>query len=239
MIKVQNITKEFNTLKAINDVSFELNKGDIIGLLGPNGSGKTTLLRIISTYLEPSFGDVMINNYSVLKNPYEIRKIIGYLPESNMLYHNMKVKDFLQFSGEVRGLKGDVLKNRLDWCVEVLNLKDVLDKKNFECSKGYRQRIAMVAALIHDPEIIMLDEPTSGLNPLQIIALRDFLLSLVKEKLIILSTHVLQEIASLASRVIIMHQGKIHGDISFSEKDNRTEKLESIFVNAVKEEDVI
>ena len=169
MIKVQNITKEFNTLKAVNDVSFELDKGDIIGLLGPNGSGKTTLLRIISTYLAPSSGDVLINDYSVLKNPYEIRKIIGYLPESNILYHNMKVIDFLRFSGEVRGLKAKILKNRLDWCIEVLNLRDVLGKKNFECSKGYRQRIAMASALIHDPEIIMLDEPTSGLDPLQII----------------------------------------------------------------------
>jgi ABC-2 type transport system ATP-binding protein len=237
MVEVKNITKNFGSLKALDNVSFAFNKGEIIGFLGPNGSGKTTLLRIISTYLEPDKGTATVEGHDIFKNPLEVRKSIGYLPERNILYQHMIVKDFLLFVGKARGLSGRYLNSRLEWCIDSLKLGEVLRKRNIECSKGFKQRISLAAVLIHDPKVILLDEPTSGMDPVQIHAFRDFLLSLSEDRIMILSSHIMQEIASIASRVLIIHKGILRGDLQFNEQDNRTEKLENLFVNSIKESD--
>lgn len=238
MLCVKNITKYYGSLRALHNVSFDVNNGEIVGILGPNGSGKTTLLRILTTYIEPSRGNASINGYDIYKNPIEVKSAVGYLPENNILYMNMPVKDYLLFVGKARNLRGKHLKNRLDWCVDVLKLEEVMYKRNSECSKGFRQRIALAAALIHDPRIIMLDEPTNGLDPIQIVAFRDFLHSLSENRIIIISSHVLQEIASLATRIIILHKGKVKGDflkggILEGDHARSTEKLESFFLKSI------
>lgn len=236
MIEVNGITKKFGSLKALDNISFTLNKGELIGFLGTNGSGKTTLLRIIATYLEPTKGTVTVNGFDILTNPLEVRKSIGYLPENNILYQHMQVNDFLLFVGKARGLSRKYLKDRMAWCIDVLKLGEVLKKKNAECSKGFKQRISLAASLIHDPEIILLDEPTSGLDPIQIAAFRDFMISLSKNRIIVLSTHILQEIASVASRVLIIHNGVLKEDFLFNSKSvNSIERLESTFINSIKE----
>ena len=217
-------------------VSFELSPGEIVGFLGPNGSGKTTLLRVITTYLLPSEGTVFIDGMDVTKEPLEVCRRIGYLPESNILYPQMRVDQYLSFVGKARGISGAKLKERLDWCVESMKLEKVIYKKNIECSKGYKQRISLAATLIHDPKYIFLDEPTVGLDPLQIFLVRDFLRLLSKDKIVLFSSHILQEVAAMTQRVLIMHEGKNIADIKFDAADNRTEALEKIFEDAVKKE---
>jgi len=238
MLSVKNVTKYYGSLRALHDVSFDMDDNEIVGILGPNGSGKTTLLRILTTYFEPSAGRVTVNGGDIFKNPLELRKITGYLPENNILYMNMTVEDYLGFAGKARGLRGKLLSDRMDWCVDVLRLEEALKKRNHECSKGFRQRVALGAALIHDPRIIILDEPTVGLDPIQIIAFREFLRSLSENRLIIISSHVLQEIAALATRIIILHRGKVRGDflrggVLEGGRGGGTEELESFFLNAI------
>ena len=190
----------------------------------------------MSTYLLPTEGTVYVGGLDVTKHELDVRRRIGYLPESNILYPQMRVDDYLSFVGKMRGLSGGRLKERLDWCVEAMKLSTVMGKKNMECSKGFKQRISLAATLIHDPEYIILDEPTVGLDPLQIFMVRDFLRLISKEKIVLFSSHILQEVAAMTQRVIIIHDGKIIGDVTFDAKDNRTEKLEAIFAAAVRGE---
>lgn len=236
MIKVDHVTRKYGNFTAVDRVSFELHPGEIVGFLGPNGSGKTTLLRVMTTYLMPTEGTVYIDGIDVTKSPLEICRRIGYLPESNILYPQMRVKSFLSFVGEARGLSGIKLKERVDWCIDSMKLEKVVYKKNMECSKGYKQRISLASALIHDPAYIFLDEPTIGLDPLQIFMVRDFLKVLSKDKIVLFSSHILQEVAAMTQRVIIIHNGKLIGDNTFDSAENRTEALEKIFENAVKAE---
>jgi len=235
MLKVDRVTRKYGNFTAVDRVSFELNDGEVVGFLGPNGSGKTTLLRVITTYLLPTDGTVTIDGISVTKDSLEVRRRIGYLPESNILYPQMRVDEYLSFVGQVRGLEGPRLKERLDWCIESMKLQNVVYKKTMECSKGYKQRISLSAALIHDPKYLLLDEPTVGLDPLQIFMMRDLLRSIAKNKTILFSSHILQEVAAIAPRVIIIHEGKIIADFSFDTETNRTERLEQIFETAIKE----
>ncbi|MGA2090593.1 MAG: ATP-binding cassette domain-containing protein [Endomicrobiales bacterium] len=234
MITVDRVTRKYGNFTAVDRVSFELKAGEIVGFLGPNGSGKTTLLRVMTTYLLPTEGRVTIDGLDVIKDSLEIRRRIGYLPESNILYPQMRVDEYLTFVGKVRGLKGARLKERFDWCVQSLMLQEVLHKKTMECSKGFKQRVSLCAALIHDPTYIILDEPTVGLDPLQIFMMRDFLRMLAKEKTILFSSHILQEVAAIAPRVIIIHEGRIIADVPIDAQDNRTERLEKMFEQAVK-----
>ena len=236
MIKVDRVTRKYGAFTAVDRVSFELQPGEIVGFLGPNGSGKTTLMRVMSTYLLPTEGTVYMGGLDVTKHGLDVRRRIGYLPESNILYPQMRVDDYLSFVGKMRGLSGGRLKERLDWCVEAMKLSAVMNKKNMECSKGFKQRISLAATLIHDPEYIILDEPTVGLDPLQIFMVRDFLRLISKEKIVLFSSHILQEVAAMTRRVIIIHDGKIIGDVTFEDKDNRTERLEAIFAAAVRGE---
>lgn len=233
MLKINHVTRKYGNFTAVDGVSFEVKPGEIVGFLGPNGSGKTTLMRVITTYLLPTEGTVYVDGLDVTKNPLEVTKRIGYLPESNILYPQMQVDEYLKFVGRIRGLYGNKLIERLDYVIDVMKLKSVVHKKNMECSKGFKQRISIAAALIHDPQYIILDEPTIGLDPLQIFMVRDFLRILSKDKVVLFSSHILQEVAAMTQRVVIIHEGKHIADITFEDKENRTERLEKIFADAV------
>jgi len=212
MIEVQGITKSFGTTLALDDVSFGIGKGEILGFLGPNGAGKSTTMKIITTFLAPDDGTVKVDGIDVLEQPLAVRGRIGYLPENVPLYPEMNVQEYLTFVGRARGLDGVRLKQRLDWCVEACGLVTEFKKPIGDLSKGYRQRTGLAQALIHDPDILILDEPTSGLDPLQILGIRELIKSLAGVKTIIFSTHILQEVSPVTDRVVIINEGGIIAD---------------------------
>jgi len=210
MIEVRGITKSFGPMRALDDVSFQLNQGEILGFLGPNGAGKSTTMKIVTTFLAPDSGSVTVDGINVLEQPLEVRRRIGYLPENVPLYLDMNVHEYLKFVGEARGLSGSQLRKRLSWCVEACGLVTEYKKTIGE------QRTGLAQALIHDPDILILDEPTSGLDPLQIQGIRELIKSLAGEKTIIFSTHILQEVAPVTDRVVIINTGKIIADGNIS-----------------------
>jgi len=212
MIEVRGITKSFGPMRALDDVSFKINQGEILGFLGPNGAGKSTTMKIITTFLAPDAGTVTVDGINVLERPLDVRRRIGYLPENVPLYLDMNVHEYLNFVGEARGLSGAKLRDRLSWCVEACGLVSEFKKTIGELSKGYKQRTGLAQALIHDPDILILDEPTSGLDPLQIQGIRELIKSLAGEKTIIFSTHILQEVAPVTDRVVIINTGQIIAD---------------------------
>ncbi|MFH2052818.1 MAG: ATP-binding cassette domain-containing protein [bacterium] len=212
MIEVRGITKNFGTTLALDEVSFRIGRGEILGFLGPNGAGKSTTMKIITTFLAPDEGTVRVDGIDVLEQPLAVRSRIGYLPENVPLYLDMKVDEYLTFVGRARGLGGKKLDDRLDWCVEACGLKTEYKKTIGELSKGYRQRTGLAQALIHDPDILILDEPTSGLDPLQIMGIRELIKSLAGQKTIIFSTHILQEVSPVTDRVVIINEGMIIAD---------------------------
>ena len=212
MIKVQNITKTYGATVAVNDVSFEVGKGEILGFLGPNGAGKSTTLKIITSYVVADSGSVYVNDVEALENPTEVRRAIGYLPESTPLYMDMQVLEYLQFVAKARQLSGSEAKSAVDRVVELLNLRRFLRKNIAHLSKGYKQRVGITQALVHDPGILIMDEPTSGLDPHQIIEIRQLIRKLGEEKLIILSSHILQEISAIGTRIMIIKDGRIVAD---------------------------
>ncbi len=199
-------------MRALDDVSFKINQGEILGFLGPNGAGKSTTMKIITTFLAPDTGSVTVDGINVLEQPLEVRRRIGYLPENVPLYLDMNVHEYLKFVGEARGLSGSKLRDRMSWCVEACGLVSEFKKNIGELSKGFKQRTGLAQALIHDPDILILDEPTSGLDPLQIQGIRELIKSLAGEKTIIFSTHILQEVAPVTDRVVIINTGKIIAD---------------------------
>jgi ABC-2 type transport system ATP-binding protein len=212
MIEVRDITKRFGTLVALDAVSFRLKEGEILGFLGPNGAGKSTAMKIITTFLAPDGGTVQVAGIDVLEQPLAVRQKIGYMPENVPLYLDMSVQEYLVFVGRARGLGGARLQERLDWCVEACGLQSEYKKPIQDLSKGFRQRTGLAQSLIHDPQILILDEPTSGLDPLQIIGIRDLIKSLAGQKTIIFSTHILQEVAPVTDRVVIINEGQIIAD---------------------------
>ncbi len=212
MIEVRGITKSFGPMRALNNVSFKLNQGEILGFLGPNGAGKSTTMKIITTFLAPDSGSVTVDGMNVLEHPIDVRHRIGYLPENVPLYLDMNVHEYLKFVGKARGLSGAKLHSRMSWCVEACGLVSEYKKTIGELSKGYKQRTGLAQALIHDPDILILDEPTSGLDPLQIQGIRELIKSLAGEKTIVFSTHILQEVAPVTDRVVIINSGKIIAD---------------------------
>jgi len=216
MIEVRGITKSFGTMRALDNVSFQIKQGEILGFLGPNGAGKSTTMKIITTFLAADQGSVKVDGIDVLEKPLDVRRRIGYLPENVPLYLDMNVHEYLKFVGEARGLSGSRLSQRLDWCVEACGLVTEYKKTIGELSKGYKQRTGLAQALIHDPDILILDEPTSGLDPLQIMGIRELIKSLAGHKTIIFSTHILQEVRPVTDRVVIINEGKIiaDGDVS-------------------------
>ncbi len=212
MIQLENISMNYGSFQAVKNCSFNVEKGRIVGLLGPNGAGKTTLMKILATQIVPTSGMAMVAGFDCEKNPREVRANIGYLPERAPLYDDMEVREYLDFVARGRGLKNSLLKDRLEWVKDRCGLKKKWCTPIGELSKGYRQRVGLAQALIHDPPVLILDEPTSGLDPLQIIEIRDLIKDLAKEKAILYSSHIIQEIVALSDRVVIISEGSIRAD---------------------------
>lgn len=212
MIEVSGITKIYDAQKALDSVSFKIHKGEIVGLLGPNGAGKSTLMKIITCFIPPSEGDVNVCGCNIFEDPIGVRKHIGYLPEHNPLYLDMYVREFLQFVAEIHKVPN--AKKRVEQMIEETGLTPEANKKISMLSKGYRQRVGLAQALIHDPEVLILDEPTTGLDPNQLEEIRSLIRRVGKEKIVLLSTHIMQEVEAVCSRVIIINHGKIVADDS-------------------------
>ena len=209
MIKVKGLSKNYGSVEAVKSISFDLNDGEVIGFLGANGAGKTTTLKMITGYMVPTEGTISINGLDITNDTHEIQKQIGYLPELNPLYAEMRVYDYLEFLASIRDIKGSKFKDALSRVVEQCGLRGVVHKNISDCSKGYKQRIGLAAAMIHDPKILILDEPVTGLDPNQIIEIRSLIRSLGKEKLVFMSSHILQEIQATVDRIIIINKGEI------------------------------
>ena len=209
MIKVRDLSKNYGSVEAVKSVSFDLNDGEVIGFLGANGAGKTTTLKMMTGYLVPSKGSITVNGLDIIDDTHAIQQQIGYLPELNPLYYEMRVFDYLEFLASIRNITGSDFKKALSRVVEQCGLRGVVHKNISDCSKGYKQRIGLAAAMIHDPKILILDEPVTGLDPNQIIEIRSLIKSLGKEKLVFMSSHILQEIQATVDRIIIINQGEI------------------------------
>jgi len=222
-IKVENITKLYASQKALDNVTFQVNTGEVVGFLGPNGAGKSTLMKIITGYITATDGKVYVNDIDVEENSIEVRKKIGYLPENNPLYHEMYVREYLQYIASIYKLGKDT-KNKIEAIIEQTGLTDEQHKKIGALSKGYRQRVGLAQALIHDPEVLILDEPTSGLDPNQIVEIRNLISEAGKEKTVLLSTHIMQEVEAICGRIIIIDKGMIKADDSKRDIYSRIEK---------------
>ncbi len=229
-IETKHITKYYDRQKALDNVSFTVNTGEIIGLLGPNGAGKSTLMKIITGFISPSSGQVIINGIDTSRDPILIRKQIGYLPENNPLYNDMYIKEYLEYTGRIFKL-GPKLKPRVEEMIHLTGLTPEKHKKIGALSKGYKQRVGLAQALIHDPAVLILDEPTSGLDPNQIIEIRNLISETGKEKTVILSTHIMQEVEAICDRIVIINKGEIVADDSTSKiQSNTDENLQTILV---------
>jgi len=230
MIKVEGLTKRYARTVAVDNISFEIEKGQIVGFLGPNGAGKTTTMRVLTCFLPPTLGTASVAGYDVLENPMEVKKRIGYLPETPPLYPEMDVTGYLAFAGRLKGISSADIAKRSDEVMEKCALGDVRHKLIGKLSKGYRQRVGLAQAIIHNPDVLILDEPTSGLDPKQIIEIRELLKHLAGEHTIILSTHILSEVEHSCERVIIISQGKLVATDSVANLTNRLRGSESVAV---------
>lgn len=217
MIEISELTKYYGDLRALDHISLTIRKGEILGLLGPNGAGKTTCLRIITGYLSPTSGTVTAKGFSVDENPLEVKKMIGYLPETAPLYQDMLVYDFLNYVADIRGLDPTGSDNRIHELADICGLNEVMHRSIHELSRGYKQRVGLAHAMMSDPEILVLDEPTSGLDPNQIAEIRDIIKNIGKEKTVIISTHILSEVEATCDRVVIINKGIIVADGSTDE----------------------
>jgi len=220
-ITVQNITKTFGSQKALNNVSFTINKGEVVGFLGPNGAGKSTMMRILTTYYKADNGEAAVNGFDVLEAEKDVQKSIGYLPEHNPLYLEMYVKEYLAFNADVY----KVDKSKINEVIEQTGLSPEAHKKIGQLSKGYRQRVGLAAALLHDPEVLILDEPTTGLDPNQLIEVRKLIREIGREKTILLSTHIMKEVEAVCDRVIIINKGELVADKKLEELREAEEQI--------------
>ncbi|MBL51979.1 MAG: hypothetical protein CMG57_08495 [Candidatus Marinimicrobia bacterium] len=212
MINIENLSKSYGHVQAVKSISFSLSDKEIVGFLGANGAGKSTTLKIMTGYLSPSSGNVFVNDKNIIDHNLEIQKQIGYLPELNPLYGEMKVYEYLKFHAEIRGITDQNFKSALERVVSECGLQGVVHRTVGNCSKGYKQRIGLAAAMIHDPKILILDEPVTGLDPNQIVEIRQLIKKLGKEKLVLMSSHILQEIQATVDRIIIINKGEIVAD---------------------------
>jgi len=227
-IAVRNLTKYYDTEKAVNDISFDVKTGEILGFLGPNGAGKTTTMKIITCYMPPTSGSVEVEGFDIAEHSLEVRKKIGYLPEMNPLYLDMNVLEYLEYSARLYGLKNALLRSRLKEMIDVCGIAEVRHKDIGELSKGFRQRVGLAQAMIHDPEVLILDEPTSGLDPNQIVEIRNLIRQLGRAKTVVLSTHILTEVQATCDHVIIINDGAIvaNGTLEQLQQDFRgSEKI--------------
>lgn len=211
-IIVENLTKTYGLQKAVDDISFRVKTGEVLGFLGPNGAGKTTTMKAITTYLMPTQGDVKVGQYSIYDDPDEIKRQIGYLPENNPLYEEMPVIDYLKYVAKLQGIEKSKVKESILSMVDLCGLEGEKHKKIGELSKGYKQRVGLAQALIHDPKVLILDEPTSGLDPNQIVEIRELIKKIGREKTVILSSHILAEVEATCDRILIINNGKIVAD---------------------------
>lgn len=230
LVSVKSLYKNFDDFQAVSDVSFSVDKGDVLGVLGPNGAGKTTTMRMITGYLNPTSGAIEVCGIDVLKDSLLARKKIGYLPEGGPLYGDMTPDSFLKFICKIRGLDNTKTKERIDFVVDKLNLHDVFYKTIDNLSKGYKRRVALAQAIIHDPEVLILDEPTDGLDPNQKYDVRQLILQMAKDKAIIISTHILEEVNAVCSDAIIIAEGKIVASGKPKELSQKNPKHNSVFV---------
>ncbi len=233
-IVVRNLTKYYGTEKAVNNISFDVKTGEIVGFLGPNGAGKTTTMKIITCYMPPNAGTVEVEGFDIAGHSLEVRKKIGYLPELNPLYLDMNVIEYLEYFARLHGLKNEFLRSRLKEMIEVCGIADFRHKDIGELSKGYRQRVGLAQAMIHDPEVLILDEPTSGLDPNQIVEIRNLIRQLGRAKTVVLSTHILSEVQATCDRVIIINEGAIvaDGTLAQLQQDFRASEKISIEIKA-------
>ena len=229
-IKIEKLTKRYGYTKAVDNISFEVKTGEILGFLGPNGAGKTTTMKIITNYLISDEGDVIIGGKSIRDEADEIKKHIGYLPENNPLYHDMPVIDYLEFCAELQGVEENHIMERVREMVKVCGLNAEKHKKIGELSKGFRQRVGLAQAMIHDPAILILDEPTSGLDPNQIVEIRKLIRELGREKTVILSTHILPEVEATCDRIMIINNGKIVADGTAESLRNQAQGQETLII---------
>jgi ABC-2 type transport system ATP-binding protein len=237
MIQIKSLTKKYGELKAVDDVTFDVRTGEILGFLGPNGAGKTTTVRVITCYLLPTSGTVEVDGMSVLEQSLEIRKKIGYLPENAPLYSEMNVLDYLHFIMGVRGIAKGRWNQRGKEIIEVCGLGPVIHRNIGELSKGFKQRVGLAQAMVHNPDILILDEPTSGLDPNQIAEIRSLIKELGKEKTVILCTHILPEVEATCGRVLIINEGKIVADGSPAELQSSFQGKEQIYLELRAPED--
>ncbi len=211
-IRVENLSKNYGNTAAVKDITFEINTGQIVGFLGPNGAGKSTTMKMITTYLAQTNGKVYVDGLDTEEKPIEVRRKIGYLPEQNPLYLDMNVMDYLRFAAELESVPKNEIDNAVSRVVDVCGLQEVRHKDIGELSKGYKQRVGLAQAMVHNPEVLILDEPTSGLDPNQIIEIRKLIRKLGKEKTLVLSTHIMQEVEATCDRVLIINKGEIVAD---------------------------
>jgi ABC-2 type transport system ATP-binding protein len=211
-LQIRNLTKIYGRQRAVDDISFEVGRGEIVGFLGPNGAGKSTTMKIATTYLPPTSGSVLVEGLDVSRYPQKIKRIIGYLPEHNPLYTDLYVREYLRFVGRFYGMHGRTLTSAVDRIIEVCGLTAERHKRIEMLSKGYRQRVGLAQALLHDPRVVILDEPTSGLDPNQILEIRKLIRETSRDKTVIFSTHILQEVQALCDRVVVINKGKLVAD---------------------------
>lgn len=236
-INVSNLTKIYGKQKAVNDITFSVGNNEIVGFLGPNGAGKSTTMKIITGYLTPESGDAIVNEIDVKTNPLEAKKQIGYLPEGNPLYYEMYVREYLEFIADIHHLKPGI-KKRIEEVIDLTGLRLESNKKTGQLSKGYKQRVGLAAALIHDPKVLILDEPTTGLDPNQIIEIRQLIKDLGKNKTVLFSSHILQEVESICDRVIIINKGNIVADDSLMNLQSANKTSQVILVQFGKNIDI-
>ncbi len=227
-IEVKNLLKQYGEQKAVNDISFNVNKGEIVGFLGPNGAGKSTTMKMITGYLHPDGGEINVAGIDVRKQSLEAKKKIGYLPESNALYYDMYIREYLAFIGEIHGISNKPL--AISKVIEQVGLTPESKKKIGQLSKGYKQRVGLAAALLHSPEVLILDEPTSGLDPNQIVEIRQVIKDQGKNKLVLFSSHILQEVEAICDRVIIINKGKLVADDKLSNLQNINNHKQTVIV---------
>ena len=235
-IIVKNLTKTYGEQRAVDSISFTVNKGEIVGFLGPNGAGKSTTMKMITGYLSPDGGDVSVSSIDVTKHPLEAKKKVGYLPESNALYYDMYVKEYLNFIADVHKVNNK--QQAINKVIEQVGLTKEKSKKIGQLSKGYKQRVGLAAALIHNPEVLILDEPTSGLDPNQIIEIRNVIKEQGRDKLVLFSSHILQEVEAICDRVIIINKGRLVADdlLSNLQKTSSTNIVRVAFKEALEQE---
>lgn len=215
-LRIENLTKLYGQQYAVRNISFEVEQGEIVGFLGPNGAGKSTTMKIATSYLPPSSGSVLVGGFNVADNPLKAKKIIGYLPEHNPLYLDLYVHEYLRFVGRLYGMNGTVLKNRIGEMIDVCGLSREQNKTIDSLSKGYRQRVGLAQALLHDPPVLILDEPTTGLDPNQILEIRKLIKETSRNKTVIFSTHIMQEVQAICDRVIVINKGEIVANSTLS-----------------------